>query len=124
MTAPKATWHRWEELPSERVNDMMSRQLITGSGLMLAHVRFKEGAVVPTHSHHNEQMTYVLEGAMRFFIGEGAGEEFMVRAGEVVVIPSNVPHRAEVLEDTLEMDVFTPPRRDWLEGTDEYLRRG
>ncbi len=120
---PKATWYRWDDLPKERVNATMTRRLITGTGLMLAHVNFKQGSIVPLHSHANEQMTYVHAGAMRFWIGANAAEEVLVRAGEVVVIPSNVPHQAEVLEDTLEMDIFTPPRQDWLDKTDAYLRR-
>jgi quercetin dioxygenase-like cupin family protein len=123
MTSPKATWHRWADLPKERDNETMTRQLITGERLMLAHVYFKKGSVVPQHAHENEQVTYVVSGAMRFRLGAHGAEEVMVRAGEVIVIPSNLPHQADVLEDTLEMDVFTPPRQDWLDKTDNFLRR-
>jgi quercetin dioxygenase-like cupin family protein len=117
------TWHRWEEMPREKVSPMLDRRLITGDRLMLAHVYLKQGCVVPKHSHENEQFTYILEGALRFWIGEDEKEEVVVRAGEVLHIPSNVPHKAEALEDTLDVDVFSPPREDWLNKTDSYLRR-
>jgi quercetin dioxygenase-like cupin family protein len=90
---------------------------------MLAHVYLKKGCVVPRHSHENEQLTYVLDGKLRLWTGEeGAEREWTVSSGEVLVIPSNIPHRAEALEDTLDLDVFDPPRQDWLDGTDAYLR--
>ena len=89
---------------------------------MLAHVYLKKGCVVPRHSHENEQLTYVLEGALHFWLGEDESEEVVVRAGEVLTIPSNLPHKALALEDTLDVDVFSPPRQDWLSGTDAYLR--
>jgi quercetin dioxygenase-like cupin family protein len=118
-----ATWHRWEEMPREKVSPMLDRRLITGDRMMLAHVYLKRGCVVPKHSHENEQFTYILEGVLRFWIGEDEKEEVLVRAGEVLHIPSNVPHKAEALEDTLDVDVFSPPREDWLNKTDSYLRR-
>ena len=90
--------------------------------MMIAHVYLKKGAVVPRHQHDNEQITYILEGALRFRLGEDE-QEVEVRAGNVLVIPSNLPHSAEALEDTLDVDVFDPPRRDWLDGTDSYLRQ-
>jgi quercetin dioxygenase-like cupin family protein len=117
------TWYRWEEMPRETVSPMLDRRLITGDRMMLAHVYLKKGCIVPKHSHENEQITYILEGALRFWIGEDSGEEIVVRAGEVLHIPSNVPHKAEALEDTLDVDIFDPPRQDWLEKTDNYLRR-
>ena len=92
--------------------------------MMLTHVYLKRGAVVPRHSHDNEQITYILEGALRFWIGEDEAQVFDVRAGEVLCIPPNVPHKAEALEDTLDVDIFSPPRQDWLDKTDDYLRRG
>jgi quercetin dioxygenase-like cupin family protein len=82
----------------------------------------KKGVDVPRHSHENEQITYILEGALQFWLGANDERELIVRAGEVLVIPSNVPHRALALEDTLDMDVFNPPRQDWLDGTDAYIR--
>jgi quercetin dioxygenase-like cupin family protein len=90
--------------------------------MMLAHVYIKKGEVVPQHSHENEQISYILNGALRFRFGAKGEQEITVRAGEVVVIPSNVPHSAVALEDTLDVDVFCPPRQDWLAGTDAYLR--
>ena len=90
---------------------------------MLAHVYLKKGCVVPRHQHDNEQITYILEGALRFWIGEDESQEMVVSAGEVLHIPSNVWHKAEALEDTLDVDVFSPPRADWLAKTDDYLRR-
>jgi quercetin dioxygenase-like cupin family protein len=120
---PKTTWYRWQNMPRETVSPMLDRRLITGDRMMLAHVYLKKGCIVPKHSHENEQFTYVLEGALRFRIGEDGDEEVIVRAGEVLHIPSKVPHAAEALEDTLDVDVFDPPRQDWLDKTDSYLRR-
>ena len=91
--------------------------------MMIAHVYLAKGAIVPLHSHHNEQITYILEGMLRFTLGDGGrGETVDVAAGEVLTIPAHVPHMAEALEDTLDVDVFHPPRQDWLDGTDAYLR--
>ena len=119
----RATFHRWTDMPKEKVNDELDRRLVTGERVMLAHVYLKKGCVVPKHSHENEQVTYILEGALRFWLGDDGREERVVRAGEVLVIPSLLPHKAEALEDTLDLDVFSPPRRDWLDGTDDYLRK-
>ena len=114
--------YSWDEMPAEQLKPGLSRKLITGERMMIAHVYFKSGEVVPRHSHENEQLTYVLSGTLRFWFGAKDEQEVMVRAGEVVVIPSHVPHRAVALEDTLDVDVFCPPREDWLSGTDAYLR--
>jgi quercetin dioxygenase-like cupin family protein len=122
-TERSVTWYRWEELPREKVSAMLDRRLITGDRMMLAHVYLKQGCIVPKHTHENEQFTYILEGALRFWIGDDEREDLVVRAGEVLHIPSNVPHKAEALEDTLDVDVFSPPRQDWLDKTDAYLRR-
>jgi len=113
----------WNEMPKERVNDRLDRRLITGERMMLAHVYLKKGCIVPLHSHDNEQLTYILEGALRFWIGDEQAEPFLVSAGEVLVIPPNVPHKAEAVEDTLDVDIFCPPRQDWLDKSDAYLRR-
>jgi quercetin dioxygenase-like cupin family protein len=118
-----ASFHRWNDMEKERVNDMLDRRLITGERVMLAHVYLKKGCIVPKHSHENEQITYILEGALRFKLGEDQKEEVVVSAGEVLHIPSNLPHEAEAVEDTLDVDVFSPPRADWLNKTDSYLRR-
>ena len=112
----------WDSLPEEELNPLLRRRLITGDKGMLAHVYLDKGAVVPLHSHHNEQFTYVLEGALHFWIGDDESEEIVVHAGEVLHIPADVPHKAEALEDTLDLDIFVPPREDWLAGTDDYLR--
>jgi quercetin dioxygenase-like cupin family protein len=108
-------------MPKERVTDALSRRLITGERMMLAQVYLDKGCIVPKHSHENEQLTYILEGSLRFWIGEDGEEELVVRSGQVLHIPSNVPHMAEALEDTLDVDVFSPPRQDWLDGTDTYF---
>lgn len=116
----------WEDVTLEELNPLISRRLISSERMMLAHVYLKQGAIVPAHDHHNEQFTYILSGALRFWIGEHAdnpGDVYTdVHAGEVLVIPSMVRHRAEALEDTLDVDVFNPPREDWLNGSDAYLR--
>lgn len=119
---PTARLHRWEDMPREKLSDLLERRLVTGERMMLAHVYLKKGCVVPTHHHENEQLTYVLEGALRFWLGEDQTDEVVVRAGEVLVIPSNLKHKALALEDTLDVDVFSPPRQDWLDKTDAYLR--
>lgn len=119
----RGTHHRWDDIPKERMTDVIERRFVTADRIMLAQVFLKKGAVVQRHTHESEQVTYIVEGALRLWLGEG-DEEFTVRAGEVLTIPSNVPHRAEALEDTLDIDVFSPPRQDWLEGTDAYLREG
>ena len=114
---------RWDDMPKEKVTDTITRRLITGDRMMIAHVYLDKGAIVPTHQHDNEQLTYVLEGALKFWIGDPDGEveELIVGPGEVLHIPSNVPHKAEALEDTLDVDVFSPPRQDWLDGSDSYF---
>ena len=119
----KATHYRWDDVPKEDVKDDLSRRLITGDRLMIAHVYLDKGCLVPQHSHENEQLTYILEGKLRFFLGDDESEVVDVAAGEVLHIPSNLPHKAEALEDTLDVDVFSPPRQDWLDQTDTYLRR-
>ena len=119
----ECTFYRWDSMRKERVSDMLERRLITGERMMLAHVYLKKGCIVPKHSHENEQLTYILEGALKFWIGEDESEEITVSAGEVLHIPPNVPHKAEALEETLDVDVFSPPRQDWIEKTDDYLRR-
>ncbi len=116
------THYRWEDRPREKLTDLLERRLITGERMMLAHVYLKKGCVVPRHQHDNEQLTYVLEGVLRFWIGEDESETVDVHAGEVLHIPCNCRHKAEALEDTLDVDVFSPPRRDWLDKTDDYLR--
>ncbi len=120
MTTKIAPKHiPWNQVEHEKLNDMIDREMIVGDKVMLARVFLKKGAHVPQHHHHNEQVTYILEGALKFAID---GKEIVVHAGEVLCIPSNMPHEAWALEDTLDLDVFTPPREDWLNKSDSYLR--
>lgn len=115
---------KWNEIPREAVTGEIARKLFTGERMMLAQVFLDKGSVVPKHSHENEQLTWIVEGALEFFIGdegEPGYERLVVSAGEVLFIPSNVPHRAVALEDTFDVDVFSPPRQDWLDGTDSYF---
>jgi quercetin dioxygenase-like cupin family protein len=123
MDAASAKHVRWNDLTPEKLKGGLTRKLITSERMMIAHVRFDKGDDVPRHSHENEQITYILEGALLFKLGENGEREVIVRAGEVLVIPSYLPHSALALEDTLDVDVFNPPRQDWLAGTDAYLRR-
>jgi len=114
---------RWEDMPREQLSAQIERRFITGERMMIAHVYLKKGAIVPTHSHENEQLAYIIDGLLQLWVGEDE-DPYLVGAGEVLVIPSGVPHRAEALEDTLDVDIFCPPRQDWLDGSDVYLRRG
>src|ERR1700727_499384 len=111
----------WETVPLETMSDLISRKVISGEKAMVAQVFLKKNAVVPEHHHESEQITYILEGALKF---ELEGKEVVVRKGEVLHIPSNVPHRAVALEDTVDLDIFSPIRTDWLTKNDAYLRRG
>ena len=122
MNKQSVTFYRWDEMPKEQLTDTFARRLITGDRVMLAHVYLKKGSIVPRHSHENEQITYILEGGLRFWIGEDEAQVIDVMAGEVLHIPSLVQHKAEALEDTLDVDIFSPPRQDWLDKTDSYLR--
>jgi quercetin dioxygenase-like cupin family protein len=117
------THHRWDDMPRQKVTDKIDRRVIVGDRMMLAHVYLAKGSIVPRHSHENEQLTYILEGALKFSLGEDGAEEITVSAGEVLLIPSNVSHKAEALEETLDVDIFSPPRQDWLDKKDDYLRR-
>jgi quercetin dioxygenase-like cupin family protein len=109
----------WESVPLEDLKPLLQRQFVVGQEIMLARVLLKKGCIVPEHSHHNEQLTYVLEGALKFWID---GREIVVHTGEVLCIPAHMPHKAEALEDTVDLDVFNPPRADWINKTDQYLR--
>jgi len=109
----------WNTIPIEDLNPLLQRHFIVGHDIMLARVLLKKGCIVPEHSHHNEQVTYILEGALKFWID---GKEIIVNAGEVLTIPPHMPHKAEALVDTVDLDVFNPPRADWINKTDDYLR--
>jgi quercetin dioxygenase-like cupin family protein len=123
MNERNVTFYRWNDMPKEKVSETLDRRLITGDRIMISHVYLKKGSIVPRHSHENEQITYILEGGLRFWIGPDESQVIDVLAGEVLHIPSMVQHKAEALEDTLDVDVFSPPREDWLNKTDDYLRR-
>jgi quercetin dioxygenase-like cupin family protein len=117
---------KWDDILRESMTDDISRRVFTGDRAMLAQVYLDKGAIVPTHSHESEQLSWILKGALKFRIGEEGSEdrqEVIVSAGEVLLIPSNVPHMAEALEDTVDVDVFSPRRQDWLDGTDTYFQR-
>ena len=122
MSERNVTFYRWHDMPKEKVSDTLDRRLITGDRMMISHVYLKKGSIVPRHSHENEQITYILEGGLRFWIGPDEAQVIDVMAGEVLHIPSMVQHKAEALEDTLDLDVFSPPREDWLNKTVDYLR--
>jgi len=110
---------RWNDVELEDLNPLLQRQFVVGEGVMVARVLLKKGSYVPKHSHHNEQISYILDGALKFGID---GREIVVAAGEVLCIPPNMPHDALALEDTVDLDIFTPPRADWIEKRDVYLR--
>jgi quercetin dioxygenase-like cupin family protein len=115
----KAEHIPWKTVELENLNPLLQRQFVVGQDVMLARVLLKKGCIVPEHSHYNEQITYILEGALKFWID---GRVIVVNAGEVLTIPPHVPHKAEALEDTVDLDVFNPPREDWINKTDQYLR--
>ena len=121
-----ATKRIWKDVPEEQLSALLSRKVICANNMMIAQVFLKTGSIVPAHEHHNEQITYILEGCLRFWLGDDAdnpGDRYTdVHAGEVLLIPGGLRHRAEALEDTLDLDVFNPPRADWLDGSDAYLR--
>ena len=112
--------HRWDEIALEKVTEMLSRKIVSGEREMLVQVYVKRGCLVPMHAHDSEQMTYVLQGALKFLIH---GEEITVREGEVLHIPPGIEHQAEALDDTFELDVFSPVRQAWLEPFDEFTPR-
>lgn len=117
------THSRWDDITPEPMNPLLTRQFVTGRQGMLARIELKKGCLVPRHSHPNEQIAYIEKGALLFRMGaEGSEQECVVRTGEVLVIPANLPHAAEALEDTVDFDIFAPPREDWITGNDQYLR--
>ncbi|MDG2005194.1 MAG: cupin domain-containing protein [Novosphingobium sp.] len=122
MTKASASVTRWDELPLEPMRGGMSRRYVHSDKMMVAQVNFAKGDSVPAHRHDNEQYTYVVTGGLRFWFGEEQDEEVMVAAGEIVLIPSGLLHSASADEDTFELDIFCPPRRDWIEGDDAYMR--
>jgi quercetin dioxygenase-like cupin family protein len=120
-TPTKLKYLAWKNVEREQLNPLFDRQMVVGDKIMVARVLLKKGAHVPLHHHYNEQVTYILEGALKFAID---GKEIVVRAGEVLCIPPDMPHEAWAVEDTVDLDIFNPPREDWLSKTDDYLRHG
>jgi quercetin dioxygenase-like cupin family protein len=121
----RVTHIAWSSILPEQLNPLLSRQFVTGEQCMLSRIQLKKGCIVPRHSHANEQIAFILSGALRFSVGEEGSadlKDYIVRAGEVLVIPGNIPHLAEALEDTDNLDIFAPPRQDWISGNDAYLR--
>lgn len=114
----------WQDVPAEALNPLLTRQFVTGSQAMLSRIQLKKGCIVPRHVHPNEQIAFILSGALRFSVGDddASATDYIVRAGQVLVIPGNTPHLAEALEDTDNLDIFAPPRHDWITGDDAYLR--
>ena len=123
MTPKRHTLHDLDSLPWEQVTDHFQRQLVSGEHTMFAHLKLSKGCLVPMHSHHNEQLSYIVSGRLRFLVGEDE-EAVIVGPGQVIELPAHLPHAAEALEDTEGIDIFSPPRQDWLDGTDDYLRGG
>ena len=111
---------KFDKMPLEKLTDKVSRRYVYGEQGMLARFDLKKGAVIPEHHHPNEQITYILSGAVKVTI---QGKDYLVQSGEVIIIPANVPHRFEALEDSIDLDVFSPPREDWINGTDTYFRK-
>jgi quercetin dioxygenase-like cupin family protein len=120
MASATATHTKWNDIEIEHLSSLIGRQLIVGTNVMVARILLKKGARVPLHSHHNEQVSYVLEGEMKFFLDN---REVIVSAGEILCIPPNMPHEAIALEDTVDLDIFNPPRQDWIDKDDAYLRQ-
>jgi quercetin dioxygenase-like cupin family protein len=118
-TKPKLKHIPWASVELEDLNPLLGRQLVVGHQIMLARILLKTGCVVPRHSHHNEQVSYVLEGSLKFWLDD---REILVNAGEVLAIPPHLPHRVEALVDSVSLDIFHPPRQDWIDKTDQYLR--
>ena len=112
-------YRRWHAEPVEQLNDSIGRQMLHTETMTVARIELAAGAVVPRHEHENEQVANVIEGRLRFIVGD---EELVVAAGESVALPAHVPHEVEALESSLVIDVFSPVREDWLRGDDAYLR--
>ena len=118
-TAPATSLHRWADIEPEQMNSLTTRQYIVGTNTMLARIGLKKGGRVARHQHFHEQISHVVEGALLFKMD---GEEKMVRAGEILCIPPHLPHEVIALEDSVALDIFNPPRQDWIDGDDAYLR--
>jgi len=122
-TPKAASFHRWTDIPQELVKPDLARRLVTGERVMVAQIELRRGCIVPQHAHVHEQVSYVLDGRLELTVGDETPETYELVGGDILVIPSNIPHAARALEDTRVVDVFSPPREDWLNKTDDYLRR-
>jgi quercetin dioxygenase-like cupin family protein len=120
MAATISVHHRWDDVPAEQINASINRKFITGDRVTVARFELRRGGVVPLHAHDNEQVSMVISGALKFKAG---GQETIVRGGEVIQLPGGLPHEVEVLEDAVVVDVFSPARQDWIDGTDHYFQR-
>ena len=114
---------KWDEMPYEQLSERIHRRFVHGESIMLAQFQLARGAIIPLHSHHNEQVSYILEGALKFWIGFEDGKEIVVGVGEIIHLPAHLPHKAEAVEDTVALDLFSPPREDWINREDAYLRQ-
>lgn len=112
--------YRWDQVKKEQMSPVLVRQVIHGETMTVARIHLRKGCSVPEHSHHNEQISMLEQGALKFVIG---GVEKVLQAGEIVRIAPNVPHSAEALEDSVAVDLFSPTREDWIRGDDAYLRK-
>ena len=112
--------HRWADVPNEQINDAVARRFISGDSVTIGRFELKKGGVVPSHAHVNEQISMVMSGVVLFRVD---GRETVVKGGEVIQIPANVPHEVEVIEDAVAIDVFSPVRQDWIDKTDSYFKR-
>jgi quercetin dioxygenase-like cupin family protein len=123
-SSDQLSYTKWDDIEVEQLNPLIGRQFVVGTNVMIARVLLKQGAIVPLHHHQNEQVSYILEGALKFILKtEGGDKEITVRAGEILCIPPNLPHEAHALEDTVDLDIFNPPRQDWIDRDDAYLRK-
>lgn len=116
---PEATHQSWVDIEPEQLNALITRQYVVGTNVMLARIVLKKGAQVPSHHHVHEQISHVVEGALNFLVD---GKQITVRAGDILCIPPHVPHEVIALQDSVALDIFNPPRQDWIDGNDAYLR--
>ena len=120
MTTAAVVHHRWSDVPTEHINPSIARQFISAERVTIARFELKRAGIVPRHAHENEQVSYIVSGALKFVFDD---REIVVRGGELIQIPPNVPHAAEVIEDCIAFDVFSPVRQDWIDKTDSYFQR-
>ena len=113
----------WNNIPVDQVNEKMKRQFIYGEKIMVAKMEFEDGFTVPWHSHENEQVTEVIEGTLRFWFDDIEEEHIDLTAGDSIIIPGNRRHKALMIGKVIETDTFSPPRQDWIDGSDAYLRK-